>query len=510
MCYPDPLLQIIDYPGVQAALAAARATAAGEPLPDLPILKALKPAEPVLKPAEPAQKPAEPTSAKTSSKLKTKKGGIAKRKASLPARAKSAAKQSPSGTPDVKPDLPATRAASSAGAGAASRKTSASKSRKAKVIVASDGESAGTPVKASAEADANSPISAEAPKTESGPSSGASPAGEVPEGLVGWFAPNASVAIAPAVTLPSEEEGDADNNFPLPTAWLQLRGCAQNEAVSAPQLNGFGPRPPYPSVARITVRNIFSGLPITNQAPAAVLPVLAPERQVTAPAAQRRVRSRPGGPAVQPDLAAAPQPVSASALQHPTAASGPEDDSTDDMDVEIAEVPRSDASPGPQTAHPASGAAAPAAATEAVQPGLGSWGEESTDPSAAGCHVASAAGPAAAPTGAIGNGQVDAASQQHQQGQGSKQPFQPPPFDPFQHPQQQQTALLAHFASLPLHQWGHALGDYQRQALASLASNISAVQQVLAQASLLHQASSQGDLLNRVFVCMCVYARVCA
>ncbi|KAK9864104.1 hypothetical protein WJX84_004798 [Apatococcus fuscideae] len=117
-----------------------------------------------------------------------------------------------------------------------------------------------------------------------------------------------------------------------------LKPAEPNEAVSASQLNGFGPRPPYPSVARITVRNIFSGLPITNQAPAAVLPVLAPERQVTAPAAQRRVRSRPGGPAVQPDLAAAPQPVSASALQHPTAASGPEDDSTDDMDVEIAEA----------------------------------------------------------------------------------------------------------------------------------------------------------------------------
>ncbi len=466
---------------MQAAVAAARATAAGEPLPDLPELKALKVIDPGV--------------SKTGSKLKPRKGGVAKRKGSL---GKSASKQLSS---DMAHGKSRQGAASS---GAASKKYKGKSSKRDSV---SGDESAGTPVKAEELDMGDEEVKAD--------SDDLADADGLAQGLVGIFAPTLPICIAPAVTGPSAEEGDADGNCPLPNAWLQLRGCPASEESPAAQLSGAGPHPPYPSErGGATSGHASGGADGEDRQPA---------RQVT----QRRVRSRPGGPAVE-----------ATAVAYATAAD------TQLPDISTGGISASDAPEGSKSTKPASanggahtgkGSSTTAAAKESA--------EESAGQTASRAHQAAAStqaaqGRAATPAAPappqsvpqqpqIGDQQLAAAaveaaakgknlsatqppsnqqagpaaaaagagdSAQQPQSSQPQQSFQPPPFDPFQHPQQQQTALLAHFASLPLHQWGDALGDYQRQALASLASNISAVQQVLAQASMLQTASTQGRL----------------
>ncbi|KAK9825321.1 hypothetical protein WJX74_009284 [Apatococcus lobatus] len=434
-------------PEQRAAVAAARAAAAGEPLPDLPALKALKPVEPASKKA---------------SKLKVKDGAVTKRKAA-PAETK------PSRLKKPNPLAIALRlsleTANAAKAGAASKK--APSSGKGKAAKANDQDSAGSPEKAASDADdVGEPADSEH-------SSDTAPAQGIPEGLIALFSPAKLPTLGPAVTGPSAEEGDADNNFPLPASFLQPRGCAPSEETSDCQLIGAGPHPAYPTVPRITAARKTSSVLLHAQGDACPLDESG-QQGVQPIALPRRVRSRPGGPAaVSVEQSAAIKPPSAA---DPAAASPSHTSSAEPAAEPVPEDPSNSAAP--------------------VKPAIVAPSNEDSPDHAAQTSHADTSVPVAIDLDDEPPRATNQQKQQTPQRASGTQPFQLPLFDPFQHQQQQQTALLAHFASLPLHQWGDALGEYQRQALASLASNISAVQQVLAQASLLQQQQQQQATLQ--------------
>ena len=438
---------------MQAAVAAARAAAAGEPLPDLPVLKALKPTG---------------SASKKASKLKVKDGAVSKRKASAPAPAaqpKAGGRKSGALATALRLSL---ETADAAKAGTASKKPGSS--AKGKAAKGAHPDSPGSPDKATSNADGPTE------PADSDASSDVTHAQGIPDRLFALFSPAKPPVIAPAVTGPSAEEGDTDNHFPLPASFLQLRSCTPAGGVSGSQLTGAGPHPAYPAVPRITAARGLSSEDPAGQASAAG-PDAQGQQGVQSMAPPRRIRSRPGGPAVG-SVEQAP-PKSSSAANAAAAA---------------------DTRPSPDPAPKPSAAAEPqkSAAQEEIadSPPAKDLQERPTR----------AALPATSAPVSIDldddeplplvSQQQQQVPQQVQQQLSGPQPFQMPLFDPFQHQQQQQTALLAHFASLPLHQWGDALGEYQRQALASLASNISAVQQVLAQASLLQQQQQQQATLQ--------------
>ena len=417
-------------------MAAARAAAAGEPLPDLPALKALKSAN---------------LACKKASRLKVKDGAVAKRRAPPAPETKPKAKKPNPLALALRLSL---ETANAAKAGPVPKKSPSSGKAKA----ANGHEAAGSPGKGTSVAEGM------AEPADSDDSSGVAPAQGVPEGLLALFSPAKPPIVAPAVTGPSAEEGDADNHFPLPASFLQLRGCASSEETSSSQLIGAGPHPAYPTVPRIPAA--LSRLSPHGQGNAAALD-LSRQPSVQPITPPRRVRSRPGGPAVGSIHPAASSPQAADNL--------------------------------PASSH---SAPQPSVVEEPLRPALG---RASNVAPAHDLRYSEAPASHAETSGPVEidledelpvevSQQQQQAPRQVQQQLSGPQPFQMPLFDPFQHQQQQQTALLAHFASLPLHQWGDALGEYQRQALASLASNISAVQQVLAQASLLQQQQQQATL----------------
>lgn len=435
-------------------MAAARAAAAGEPLPDLPVLKALKPTG---------------SASKKASKLKVKDGAVSKRKAPPPAsQPKPSGRKSGALATALRLSL---ETADAAKAGAASKKSGGS--GKGKAAKGADPDSAGSPDKATSNADGP------AETANSDASSDVTHAQGVPDGLFALFSPAKPPVSAPAVTGPSAEEGDADNHFPLPASFLHLRGCIPAEEASGSQLIGAGPHPAYPAVPRIiAARGLASGLP-AGQASAAASDAEG-QQGVQPMAPPRRVRSRPGGPAVGSIEQASPK--SPSAVNAAAAA---------------AVRPSSDPAPEPSVAaEPQKNAAQDKAADPAPAKDLQDRPTKAALPASSAPVSIDLDDDEPLPPVSQHQQQHQQVPQQVQQQLTGPQPFQMPLFDPFQHQQQQQTALLAHFASLPLHQWGDALGEYQRQALASLASNISAVQQVLAQASLLQQQQQQQATLQ--------------